>query len=115
MQLTKTVSTNTIRPFEALDYEIVYTNIGGAAAYNVVIEDFIPMYTMITQDSAESNNSLHAGTATVEYLVGGSYSNSGFDNVSHANRTNIQAVKWSLNTVVNVGQGGRVRFSVIVK
>lgn len=114
--LSKSV-TNVIRPFEVMEYTIHYTNEGSASAKGLSIIDYIPKNTVITQDSAENNNTLHAGSAIIRYWRKSvsSWTNSTYDNGGIGNLTNIGRVEWALDTDVGIGDAGDLRFRVIVK
>lgn len=117
MDITKTVNTNSIRPFEVLSYTIRYSNMGFDTARGVEIIDYIPNNTVITQDSAEFGNVYHDGIATVGYVtnVGQPDAPDTFDNGTFSNRKNIMAVRWTLESNVDVGEWGELTFSVIVE
>ncbi len=108
--LTKTVDKASCIPGDILTYTIVYRNIGGGPAHNLIIADSIPLFTTYMTDSLKIGNAASTyATATV--LTDAADADAG--------QVNGAAVIFTVNTVagddgvVNAGNDeGKVYFKV---
>jgi uncharacterized repeat protein (TIGR01451 family) len=94
--------TNDPVPGATITYTIIYDNDGNALAQNVYIIDVVPTNTGYVVDSAETSNSLHTGSVTVEYFDGSSWQPDTWDNT---NAENVQQIRWMLSANVAVDDG----------
>ena len=113
--LTKSVDITQVKPYEVLLYSSTYSNSGSTLATNVFLVDYIPQNVRYVTNSAENNNTPHAGSATVEYyrIAETSWTNSDYDAPSTV--TNISKVKWTLSANVNSNNKGVLRYKVLVE
>lgn len=103
IQLSKTVSTNLIRPYETITYTIKYTNVGSDPTINLKIGDWLSGTYFQTPTTLEINHDNGGWVAAGADGTAGSLGNRVF-------------VSFTPNAgVVAEGKGGRVRFTVRVK
>jgi uncharacterized repeat protein (TIGR01451 family) len=116
LHIRKTVNNLVSRPFEELGYLISYSNAGIVPLLNAQIVDVLPSFLLFLTNSAEISNTPHAGSVNVEYstnYAGSIWQPSTFDSPATANQ--IKKIRWTLDTGVNPGEKGVVRFKVLVK
>ena len=108
IRLSKSVSSPGVRPYELLTYTIAYTNVGGAAAFNLQVQDILPTWTTnVTNSLAISLNG-----AAFNSMSGAVDA----DNAEFTSVAGKAAVRFRPNGgTVNAGEYGALRFSVRVK
>ena len=114
MVFSKEVDITKAKPYEILTFILFYSNSGDNYATNVTVIDYLPNHTQYLEDSAETNNQLHNGTATIQYWALNTWHLSNYDN-TNGNVSNVLKIKWFLNSNVQPEEYGFLSFKVLVK
>ena len=101
--LVKAVDRATAPPGSVLTYSVTYTSNGSAEAYNSVIVDTIPAFTVYQTGSATGAGSL------IEF------SHDGGNTYDASDAAPVTHIRWTLNPLLATGSSGSVGFRVTVQ
>jgi len=99
-------SSTTLAPGDSVTYTVHAVNSGNEIAHAVLITDAIPSNTTYVSGSAAAA----ASSATIEYLVGGSY-----QTAEPSNPANVEGIRWNVGTLKTTGADAMTDVSFAVR